>query len=464
VSFFAPHVGYSRTADGLAALDEFRDLVKALHRAGIEVILDVVYNHTTEGDHTGPTLCFRAWRTTRTICWNPTARATPTSPVPATRCEPTTDRARLILDSLRYWVAEMHVDGFRFDLASILSRDDTGRPIENPRSSGTSSPTRAGQRQADRRGLDAAGSTKSARSSATASASGTAVPRRRSELRARRPRTRPGVGHAPARQPRSVRPRRPRADQSVNFVTCHDGFTLNDLVSYDRKHNEANLEDNRDGANDNRSSNHGTEGRPTTPPSRPAQPPGQELPDPHAVRHGNAMILMGDEVRRTQLGNNNAYCQDNERSWFDWTLLERHADVRRFVRKLIRHRLLNDAHPERVGRTLTQALRRPASAGTASRSTARTGASTPTRWRSPPVSPTASPRCTGSSTPTASRCGSHCRRWSPRRAPAGGGGSTPPSILPPTSAPGRGAGGFRVELPRRDRSVVALYARIAELR
>ena len=149
------------------------------------------------------------------------------------------------------------------------------------------------------------------------------------------------------------------AEQSVNFVTCHDGFTLNDLVSYNQKHNEENGEDNRDGADDNRSWNCGVEG--------PSDDPAVETLRNRQVKNfltvtmlslGVPMILMGDEVRRTQRGNNNAYCQDNETSWFDWTLLSRHADVHRFVRLLIARRLMRDVEHERRRVSLNQLLQR----------------------------------------------------------------------------------------------------------
>ena len=156
------------------------------------------------------------------------------------------------------------------------------------------------------------------------------------------------------------------AEASINFVTCHDGFTLNDLVSYSQKHNERNGEDNRDGANDNLSWNWGVEG--------PTDDPAVERVRNRLVKNflavtmlslGLPMILMGDEVRRTQQGNNNAYCQDNETSWFDWTLIEKNADVHRFVSLLAERRLLRDLEPERRNESLNQVLRRPRKPGTA---------------------------------------------------------------------------------------------------
>ena len=206
-----------------------------------------------------------------------------------------------------------------------------------------------------------------------------AVPRRRPRLLSRRA----GLGGAVADRlvgsPQIYGHKEREAEQSVNFVTCHDGFTLNDLVSYDRKHNEANGEDNRDGADDNRSWNCGVEG--------PTDDPAIERLRNRQVKNfltvtllslGMPMILMGDEARRTQRGNNNAYCQDNEISWFDWTLVEKHADVHRFVTLLNERRLLRDVEHERQRMSSTSCSGRRTRPGTASRSGSRTGATIPT--------------------------------------------------------------------------------------
>ena len=205
------------------------------------------------------------------------------------------------------------------------------------------------------------------------------IPRRRPRLSfgARRAR-RAGRG-SPVGSPEIYAHEQREAEQSVNFVTCHDGFTLNDLVSYERKHNEANGEDNRDGANDNRSWNCGVEG--------PTDDPEIERLRTRQVKNfltvtllsiGMPMILMGDEARRSQSGNNNAYCQDNEISWFDWTLVEKHADVHRFVTLLNERRLLRDAEYERQRVSSTSCCSRQARRGTASGSGSRTGANIPT--------------------------------------------------------------------------------------
>jgi glycogen operon protein len=362
VSFFAPHQAYSSRRDPLGPVDEFRDMVKALHRAGLEVILDVVFNHTAEGDHRGPTLSLRGLdnreyyilEADRSRYANYTGTGnTLNANHPIVR--------RMIVDSLRYWVEVMHVDGFRFDLASILARDAAGHALANPPVLWDieSDPVLAGTKLMAE-AWDAAGLYQV----------GTFVGdswkewngRFRDDLRSFWRGESGSVVRAADRMigsPEIYGHEEREPEQSVNFVTCHDGFTLNDLVSYDRKHNEANGEGNRDGADDNRSWNCGVEG--------PTEDPTVERLRNRQVKNflaatllsvGVPMILMGDEVRRTQGGNNNAYCQDGETSWFDWTLLERHADVRRFVTLLNARRLLRDVEHERQRVSLTQMLAR----------------------------------------------------------------------------------------------------------
>jgi glycogen operon protein len=335
VSFFAPHHAFSSTPDPTGVLDEFRDMVKALHRAGLEVILDVVFNHSAEGAHDGPTLSFRGLANDfYYILENDRSRY-----ADYTGCGNTLNAnhplvRRLIQDSLRYWVTEMHVDGFRFDLASILSRDEAGRPLPNapvlwdiesdPLLAGTKLIAEAW----DAAGLYQVGSFVG---DAWQEWNG----RFRDDVRAFLKGDDGTVLRLSSRllgSPDIYEHEGREVEQSINFVTCHDGFTLNDVVSYDRKHNEANGEDNRDGSNDNVSWNCGVEG-PTTDPAIEALRNRQvknflviEL-----LAAGTPMLLMGDEMRHTQRGNNNAYCQDNEISWLDWSLLERHADVHRFV-------------------------------------------------------------------------------------------------------------------------------------
>ncbi len=343
VSFFAPHAAYSSRKDVLGPLDEFRDLVKALHRAGIEVILDVVYNHTAEGNAAGPTLCFRGLANelyyildkdrSQYANYSGTGN-TLNANHPIVR--------RMILDSLRYWVAEMHVDGFRFDLASILARDENGHPLENPPALWDieSDPVLAGTKLIaeawDAAGLYQVGSFIG---DSWKEWNG----RFRDDLRRFAKGDRGTLRTSVQRvlgSPDIFGHREREPEQSINFVTCHDGFTLNDLVSYNQKHNEANGEGNRDGMDDNLSWNCGIEG-----PSEDAAIEGlrrrqvKNLLFTMLSSIGTPMLLMGDEMRRTQRGNNNAYCQDNEISWLDWRLLTRHPDLHRFVRTLITQRL-----------------------------------------------------------------------------------------------------------------------------
>jgi glycogen operon protein len=361
VSFFSPHQAFSSRQDPLGPVDEFRDMVKALHRAGIEVILDVVFNHTAEGDHRGPTLCFRgldngiyyileqdrAYYSNYTGCGN-----TLNANNPIVR--------RMIVDSLRYWVEEMHVDGFRFDLASILTRDASGHVLANPPVLWDieSDPMLAGTKMIAE-AWDAAGLYQVGGFVGDSWKEWNG--RFRDDVRSFFRGEEGSVARFADRwlgSPEIYGHEEREPEQSVNFVTCHDGFTLNDLVSYDRKHNEANGENNRDGADDNRSWNCGAEG--------PTGDPEVERLRNRQVKNfltvtilslGVPMILMGDEVRHTQAGNNNAYCQDNEISWFDWTLLAKHADVHRFVTLLNARRLLRDEEHEHRRLSLNQILR-----------------------------------------------------------------------------------------------------------
>jgi glycogen operon protein len=335
-------------------------MVKALHRAGIEVILDVVFNHTAEGDHAGPTLCFRGLD-------NPVyymLDADRSRYADYSGCGNTLKAdhpivRRMILDSLRYWVGEMHVDGFRFDLASVLSRDSSGHPVANSPILWDieSDPVLAGTKLIaeawDAAGLYQVGSFVG---DSWKEWNG----RFRDDVRAFFRGESDSVARLADRlvgSPEIYGHEEREPEQAVNFVTCHDGFTLNDLVSYDRKHNEANGEDNRDGADDNRSWNCGWEG--------PTDEPAVEKLRNRQVKNfltvtllslGVPMFVMGDEVRRTQSGNNNAYCHDNAISWFDWHLLEKHADVHRFVSLLNARRLLRDIRHEHQRLSLNQMI------------------------------------------------------------------------------------------------------------
>ncbi|PYO18684.1 MAG: glycogen debranching enzyme GlgX [Candidatus Rokuibacteriota bacterium] len=360
VSFFAPHRGYSSRRDPLGPVDEFRDMVKALHRAGLEVILDVVFNHTAEGDHSGPTLSFRGLdNTTYYILEADRSRYANYSGTGNTLNGNHPIVRRMIVDSLRYWVDVMHVDGFRFDLASILERDESGDVMPNPPVLWDieSDPVLAGTKLIAE-AWDAAGLYQV----------GTFVGdswkewngRFRDDVRSFFRGEEGSIERFADRligSPSLYGHKQREPEQSVNFVTCHDGFTLNDLVSYDRKHNEANGEDNRDGADDNRSWNCGVEG--------PTEDPDIDRLRTRQVKNfftvtmlsaGMPMMLMGDEVRRTQGGNNNAYCQDNETNWFDWALLAKRADVHRFVSVLNARRVLRDVEHEEKRVALNQLL------------------------------------------------------------------------------------------------------------
>ena len=361
ISFFAPHCGYSSGQDPLAPLDEFRDMVKALHRAGIEVILDVVFNHSAEGGDDGPTLSFRGLDNTtyyileedRSLYANYSGTGnTLNANHPIVR--------RMIVDCLRYWVEAMHVDGFRFDLASILARDPSGQVIPSPPVllDIESEPALAGTKLIaeawDAAGLYQVGSFVG---DSWKEWNGRFRDDVRSFFRGEEGSINGFVDRLIG-SPSLYGHEQRELEQSVNFVTCHDGFTLNDLVSYEVKHNEANGEDNRDGADDNRSWNCGVEG--------PTADPAVDKLRTRQVKNfltvtmlsgGMPMMLMGDEVRRTQGGNNNAYCQDNETSWFDWTLLEKRADVHRFVSLLNARRVLRDVEPERQRLSLNQLIR-----------------------------------------------------------------------------------------------------------
>jgi len=343
VSFFAPHVGYSVGQDALKCLDDFRTMVKELHRAGIEVILDVVYNHTAEGDENGPTLCFRGLENSfyYILGKNRATYANYAGTGNTLKANHSIVK-RLIIDSLRYWVSEMHVDGFRFDLASVFSRNENGEPMLNPPIIWDidSDPILAGTKLIaeawDVGGLYQVGSFGADKWKEWNG-------QFRDDIRSFVKGDTNSVSKLRERITGSLdlysSGNRP-AGQSINFVTCHDGFTLNDLVSYDNKHNEANHELNSDGTNANLSWNCGFEG-----PSNSAdieQLRERQIKNLLALTLlsiGTPMLLMGDEIRRTQRGNNNAYCQNNEMSWMDWGLCDLNAGILRFVQQMNRARL-----------------------------------------------------------------------------------------------------------------------------
>ena len=349
MSFFAPHGGYSSRADPLECVDEFRDMVKALHKAGIEIILDVVYNHTAEGGVGGPTFSFKGLD--NRFYYLLSADLSQYADYTGTGNTLNTNFSvvrRMIGDSLRYWVSEMHVDGFRFDLAAVLTRDEHGRSGDDAPILWEidSDPVLAGRKLIaeawDPGGLYLVGSFGGDRWKEWNG-------RFRDDVRRFLKSDRDTVINLRQRllgSPDIYTKRHHPPGQSINFVTCHDGFTLNDLFSFNGKHNEANGENNRDGASANDSWNCGVEGF--------TDDPEVERLRARQIRNalmlnvlsvGTPMLMMGDEVRRTQLGNNNAYCQNNEVSWFDWSLRQRHADLYRFVQLLIQLRLRFAASP-----------------------------------------------------------------------------------------------------------------------
>jgi isoamylase len=345
IGFFAPHAGYAATGSRGEQVREFKGMVKALHRAGIEVILDVVYNHTAEGSHLGPTLAFKGVDNAAYYRLMPddprhymdfTGTGNSLNPV-----NPSV--LRLIMDSLRYFVTACHVDGFRFDLASALARElyDVDRLSaffdvihQDPVLSQVkliAEPWDVGPGGYQVGNFPILWSEWNGMYRDTMRdfwRGHTAV----AEF-ARRFTGSSDLYQSDGRHPSA----------SINFVTCHDGFTLRDLVSYDRKHNEENLEDNRDGSDDNRSWNCGVEGE-----TDDAEV--NELRDRQTrnvlatllLSQGTPMLLAGDELRRTQRGNNNAYCQDNELSWLDWDVDERGQGLLEFTKRLLR---LRAEHP-----------------------------------------------------------------------------------------------------------------------
>ncbi len=342
LAFFAPHRGYAHDKTPGAQVREFKEMVKALHQAGIEVILDVVFNHTCEGNERGPVLSFKglenqvyyilsgggAYYSNYSGCGN-----TFNGNHPICR--------ELIFHCLRHWVHNYHVDGFRFDLASILSRDRYGNLMADPpmvemiAEDPMLSDTKIIAEAWDAAGAYQVGSFGDLR---WAEWNG----RYRDDIR-RYWRGDGGMSAALATRISGSSDLYEHAGRapfcSINFITSHDGFTMNDLVSYKDKHNEANGEGNRDGDNNNCSDNYGVEG-----------PTRKKAIDDLRLRQiknmmstlllsqGVPMIVSGDEIRRTQKGNNNAYCQDNDISWMNWNLVEQNQDLFRFVQTLINFR------------------------------------------------------------------------------------------------------------------------------
>ncbi len=348
VGYFAPHSAFCTKPEQGSHLKEFRDAVKALHKAGIEVILDVVFNHTDEGNQQGPTFCFRGLDNQTYYILVPWAMQ---YYMDYSGCGNTLNcnhpiLQKFIVECLRYWVKEAHVDGFRFDEGSILSRGEDGRPEVHPplvwevELDEDLMDTKLIAEAWDAAGLYQIGHFPGDRW-------GEWNGRFRDTVR-RFVKGDGGMvgqvadaigGSASLYQARGGKP-----TNSINFVNCHDGFTLNDLVSYDTKHNEANGEGNRDGINENLSWNCGQEGETSNAAIEKLRE--QQIRNFATIlmlSRGVPMFVGGDETRRTQCGNNNAYCQDNEVSWFDWNRPEKHAGLLRFWRRLIEFRKQHSA-------------------------------------------------------------------------------------------------------------------------
>lgn len=342
VSFFAPKETYGTGKAPGCQVKEFKQMVKELHKAGIEVILDIVLNHTAEGSELGPTLNFKGFENSIYYMLKENRRyyRNYSGCGNSLNCNHPVVRS-YILDCLRYWVVEMHVDGFRFDLASVLGRDENGNILANPPLLETiAEDPILRDIKLIAEAWDAGG----------AYQVGSFPGRRWSEWNGRYRddvrrfwRGDPGMVAALATRICGSADLYQRSNKttinSINFITCHDGFTLNDLVSYREKHNQANGENNQDGENYNWSDNYGVEGETKDPVVATIRL--RQIKNMIAtllISRGVPMILGGDEFRRTQHGNNNAYCQDNEISWYDWSLLERHRELFRFTCKMIAFR------------------------------------------------------------------------------------------------------------------------------
>ena len=343
IAFFAPKESYAADRRPGAQVNEFKLMVRELHKAGLEVILDIVFNHTAEGNENGPTFSFRGLDNTIYYILNDNKRfyRNFSGCGNTVNCNHPVVRS-FILQCLCYWVVEMHVDGFRFDLGSILGRDQNGQLMESPpmleriAEDPVLSSTKIIAEAWDAGGAYQVGWFPGGRWAEWNDRYRDDIRRYwRGDLKETR--------HLATRLSGSsdlyLRDGR-KPFHSINFITSHDGFTLNDLVSYNGKHNEDNGEQNRDGTDNNLSYNYGTEG--------PSADPLLEKTRIRALKNfittllvslGTPMILGGDEIGRTQSGNNNAYCQDNEISWYDWSLLEKNRDLFNFCKEMIAFRL-----------------------------------------------------------------------------------------------------------------------------
>ncbi|WP_319560229.1 glycogen debranching protein GlgX [Marispirochaeta sp.] len=342
INFFSPAARYSSAGSRGQQVTEFKEMVRQLHAAGIEVILDIVFNHTAEGAEDGPTISFRGLDNSIYYILDETRRGYKNY----SGCGNTMNcnhpiLRTLILDCLQYWVMEMHVDGFRFDLGSILGRDGNGKLLENPP---------VIERIAEDPILRETKLIAEAWDAAGAYQVGSFPGGRWAEWNDR---FRDDLRQFWKNEPQQVSALAMRFSgssdlylsdgrkpfHSINFITSHDGFTLNDLVSYTEKHNEKNGEANRDGHNTNYSANYGIEGITDDPKIEKLR--SRQIKNFLAsllLSTGTPMLLGGDEFRRTQSGNNNAYCQDNAISWFNWGLVEQHPEILRFCRELIKFR------------------------------------------------------------------------------------------------------------------------------
>lgn len=340
LNFFAIHNSYSVDKDPISAIAEFKDMVKAFHKAGIEIILDVVYNHTSESNYDGPLQCFKGFENQTYYILDNIDKSTHQD---FTGCGNSINAnhsvtRRMIIDSLKYWVEEMHIDGFRFDLASVLSRDESGVPIENPpvlwsiESEPSLSCTKLIAEAWDASGLYQLGVFTGDK---WAEWNGKYRDDIRQFIKGNNGLT-STIASRIVGSPDIFKKDSYSVSKSIHFVTCHDGFTLNDLVSYNNKHNAENGENNMDGANDNYSWNCGLEGK--TDDEEIEKLRLKQIKNFFVISlfsQGTPMILMGDEVRRSQNGNNNAYCLDNQVNWFDWNLVEENKELLNFVRSLI---------------------------------------------------------------------------------------------------------------------------------
>ena len=346
VVFFAPKASYS-SSGGLGQQKlEFKEMVQAFHGEGIEVILDVVFNHTGEGDELGPTLCFRGMDNAifYTLAGDKRYYRDLTGTGNTINANHPVVRDH-ILAALRYWVVEMHVDGFRFDLASVLGRDESGKLLADaPLLERIAEDPILRDVKLIAEAWDAAGAYEVGSFSRRRWAEWNGGYRDDVRRFWRGDDGMLGLFASRICGSADIYTRSGKGPEgSINFITCHDGFTLNDLVSYRYKHNQANGENNHDGTTDNFSENYGAEGE--------TADAGIEAVRKRQIKNffltllvsrGVPMLLGGDEFRRTQRGNNNAWCQDNEISWFDWTYLEKHREIHRFVRGMIAFRR---AHP-----------------------------------------------------------------------------------------------------------------------